>query len=51
MRNIDMLEINRTKETERVIKIPEKTRKKVKEFLNEKSIFGVDTGFVADLKD
>lgn len=40
MRNADMLEINRTKETEKVIKIPEKTRKKVKEFLNEKSIFG-----------
>ncbi len=35
MRNIDMLEINRTKETADIIKMPEKTRKKVKDFLNE----------------
>jgi len=35
MRNVDMLEISRTKQTDKIIKMPEKTRKKVKDFLNK----------------
>jgi len=35
MGKVGMLDINRTKETEEMIKMPEATKKKVKEFLNE----------------
>jgi hypothetical protein len=35
MRNIDMLEINKNEETAKIVKMPAKTRRKVKAFLNE----------------
>ncbi len=35
MRNVDMLEIKRTKETDKIARMPENTRKIVKDFLNE----------------
>jgi hypothetical protein len=40
MRNLDTLEIKKTEETAKIIRMPAKTRRKVKDFLNERSIFG-----------
>jgi hypothetical protein len=35
MKNSEMLEISKTRETVRISRVPETTRKKVKKFLNE----------------
>ena len=40
MKNLDMLEISKTKETKSIIKISKKAKRKVKEYLNEKPFFG-----------
>ncbi|MCX6817518.1 MAG: hypothetical protein NTU57_01540 [Candidatus Aenigmarchaeota archaeon] len=35
MKNLDMIDIRKTENTGRIIRMPESTRKKVKAFLNE----------------